>query len=102
MRILALAVFGRERYRRRVALTEQQQRAQQLLNDGMSTAQVAERLGVPRPTVWRWQNELPELASSTPTAGAEPGRDPFTFRDMVRIAAPIVLLLLAGLLFYYG
>lgn len=85
-----------------MALTNEQERALGLLREGLSTAQVAERLKLPRPTVWRWQNELPEFASSVPAAAAGQRRVRLSFRDVVRIAAPVLLLLLAGLFFYYG
>lgn len=99
--VRSLASWAGGRYRRGMALTKEQERALALLREGLSTAQVAERLGLPRPTVWRWQNELPELAGSVPAAGADTGRMRLTFRDVVRIAAPLLLLLLAGLFFYY-
>jgi hypothetical protein len=97
-----MARVGGQRYRPGMALTEEQQRALGLLREGLSTAQVAERLRLPRPTVWRWQHELPEFAGSIPAGGADEERPPLTFRDIVRIAAPLLLLLLAGLFFYYG
>lgn len=84
-----------------MALTNEQERALKLLREGLSTALVAERLKLPRPTVWRWQHELPEFASTVPAAG-EQRRARLSFRDVVRIAAPLLLLLLAGLFFYYG
>lgn len=85
-----------------MALTNEQERALELLRQGMSTAQVAERLGLPRPSVWRWQHELSEFSGTVPAAGGAGGRAPLTLRDVVRIAMPLLLLLLAALCFYLG
>ena len=84
-----------------MALTNEQARALGLLGEGLSTAQVAERLGLPRPTVWRWQHELPEFAGTVPAADGE-ARAPLTLRDVVRIALPLLIALLAALFFYLG
>ena len=85
-----------------MALTNEQQRALELLRQGISTGQVAERLGLPRPTVWRWQHELAEFAGTATAADGAAPRAPLTFRDVVRVAAPLVLALLAALFFYLG
>lgn len=84
-----------------MALTNEQERALELLREGLSTAQVAERLRLPRPTVWRWQHELPEF-EGTAAVTASAARDPLTFRDVARIAAPVLVILLAALFFYLG
>lgn len=83
-----------------MALTNEQERALGMLRDGVSTAQVAERLRLPRPTVWRWQHELPEFEGTVTATGAGQGRAPLAFRDVVRIAMPVLLLLLSALFFY--
>jgi len=85
-----------------MALTNEQARALGLLGEGLSTAQVAERLGLPRPTVWRWQHELPEFAGTVPAADGGEARGPLTLRDVVRIAMPLLIALLAALFFYLG
>jgi hypothetical protein len=83
-----------------MTLTNEQQRALDLLRQGLSTAEVAERLALPRPTVWRWQRELPAFVGTTPAAVDGDAR--LTLRDFVRIAMPVLLALLAALFFYLG
>jgi transposase-like protein len=85
-----------------MALTNEQERALGLLRQGLSTAEVAERLGLPRPTVWRWQHELPEFAGTVPVEHGGESRGPLTLRDVVRIAMPVLIALLAALFFYLG
>jgi hypothetical protein len=85
-----------------MALTKEQAQALGLLAEGLSTAQVAERLRLPRPTVWRWQQELPEFAGTIPAVDSRETRAPLTLRDAVRIAVPLLVVLLAALFFYLG
>jgi transposase len=85
-----------------MALTNEQEQALALLRQGMSTAAVAARLGLPRPTVWRWQNELPEFAA---TVTASPGREqraPLAGRDVARIVVAVLVVLLSALFLYLG
>ena len=100
---LPLAVMGARLHDVRcMALTKEQARALGLFAEGCSTAQVAERLGLPRPTVWRWQQELPEFAGTVPAVDGGETRAPLTFRDAMRIAMPLLVVLLAVLFFYLG
>jgi transposase len=86
-----------------MALTNEQQRALTLLRQGLSTAQVAERLGLARPTVWRWQNELHEFAGTLPAVEANgPAWPRLSAREVLRIALALLVVLLAALFFYLG
>ena len=87
-----------------VGLTPDQERALELLREGRSTAEVAELLGIPRPTVWQWQNELRDFVeleramSETKT----PTRAPLRREDMIRIALPFIVVVSAAFFFYLG
>jgi hypothetical protein len=78
-----------------MALTRQQENALELFREGRSTAEVAEALGVPRPTVWRWQSELPEFTETRDTSAARPR--PWTWRETVRVVAAVTAVVLAAL-----
>ena len=86
-----------------MALTNEQERALTLFRQGLSTAQVAERLGLSRPSVWRWQNELPEFAGTLPASEIEgPVRAPLRLSELLRIALALLIVLLAALFVYLG
>ncbi len=88
-----------------MVLSSVQQRALALLREGVSTGEVAEQLGLPRTTVWRWQNELVEFADTRDAPTPEPSgwiEGPLTRQDLLRIGAPIMLLALTALFFYLG
>ncbi len=88
-----------------MALTGDQERALALLREGWSTAEVAERIGLPRPVVWGWQNELDEFRDTLePARSDESGlfRGPFSRQDKIRIAVPVLVVLLTALFFYLG
>jgi transposase len=72
-----------------------------LLREGLSTAEVAERLGVPRPTVWRWQNELPELADVR-RRESEPGIARAPRHAVMRVALTVIVIVLSVFFLYLG
>ncbi len=86
-------------------LTPDQARALTLLQQGQSTADVAQQLGLPRPTVWRWQHELPQFAGTveaTERGLAASRQRALTRQEKLRIGLTLVVVLLAALFLYLG
>jgi hypothetical protein len=88
-----------------MALTVDQQRALALLREGWTTAEVAKRTGLPRPVVWGWQNELEEFRDTLEPARSDNSgffHGPFSREDKIRIAVPLLVVLLTAFFLYLG
>jgi transposase-like protein len=86
-------------------LTPDQARALALLEQGHPTAEVAQRLGLPRPTIWRWQQELPQFAGTLGEQEAAPPaarRPALTRHEKLRVVVTVLIVLLALLFLYLG